>query len=94
MLNGAAAKYVAKQESSHGATFLTYSIQANLSNVPNLKNYAGQNVQIILTDKIKDSSGNSLQQCNSSYNKGECITDSSGQKLKVFGAELKLYSVN
>lgn len=93
VLSGATAKAVTEQGTSHGATFPMYSIQVDLSNVPNLKNYAGQNVQIILTDKIKDNSSNSLQQCNTSYNKGECIADSSGQKVKVFGAELKLYSL-
>lgn len=94
VISGATAKAVTEQGSSHGATFPMYSIQVNLNNVPNLKNYAGQNIQIILTDKIRDNSGNTLQQCNRSYNKGECIADASGQKIKVFGAELKLYSVN
>ena len=94
VLGGATAKAVTEQGSSHGATFPMYSVQLDLSGVANLKNYAGQNVQLILTDKIKDNSGNPLQQCDRAYNKGECITDSSGQKLRVFGTELKLYSVN
>ncbi len=93
VLSGVTAKAVTEQGSSHGATFPMYSIQVDLSGVANLKNYAGQNIQIILTDKIKDNSGNPLQQCNTSYNKGECIADTSGSKIKVFGAELKLYSL-
>lgn len=93
VLSGATAKAITEQGSSHGATFLTHSIQVDLSGVANLKNYAGQNIQIILTDKIKDMAGNSLQQCDRSYNKGECIADASGQKIKVFGAELRLYSL-
>ncbi|MSR78548.1 MAG: hypothetical protein EXS59_00155 [Candidatus Taylorbacteria bacterium] len=93
VLSGVTAKAVTEQGSSHGATFPMYSIQVDLSGVTNLKNYAGQNIQIILTDKIKDDSGNPLQQCDRAYNKGECITDTSGQKVKVFGAELKLYSL-
>ncbi|MEK7452038.1 MAG: hypothetical protein AAB664_01760, partial [Patescibacteria group bacterium] len=93
VLRGATAKAVIDEESTRGTTFPTYSIQVNLDQVPNLKKYAGQNIQIILTDKIKDHSGNPLQQCNTSYNKGECVKDSSGQKAKVFGAELKLYSL-
>jgi hypothetical protein len=93
VLSGPTAKAVTEQGSSHGATFPMYSVQVDLSNISNLKNYAGQNVQIILTDKIKDNSGNPLQQCDRAYNKGECITDASGQKIKVFGAELKLYSL-
>ncbi|MDO8585124.1 MAG: Ser-Thr-rich GPI-anchored membrane family protein [bacterium] len=92
VLSGTTAKAVTEQASSHGATFPMYSVQVDLSGVANLKNYAGQNIQIILTDKIKDNSGNPLQQCDRAYNKGECITDTSGQKIKVFGAELKLYS--
>ncbi len=93
VLSGATAKAVTEQGSSHGATFPMYSIQVDLSGVANLKNYAGQNIQVILTDKIKDATGNPLQQCDRSYNKGECVADSSGQKLKVFGVELKVYSL-
>jgi hypothetical protein len=93
VLSGATAKAVTEQGYSHGATFPMYSIKVDLSGVANLKNYAGQNIQIILTDKIKDMAGNPLQQCDRSYNKGECIADASGQKIKVFGAELRLYSL-
>lgn len=93
VLVGATAKVITEQSSSHGMTFPSHSIEVDLSGISNLKNYVGQNVQIILTDKIKDNSNNSLQQCYRSYNQGECITDIYGQKIKVFGAELKLYSI-
>ena len=93
VLNGATAKAVTEQTSYHGVTFPIYSIKIDLNNILNLKNYTGQNVQIILTDKIKDNAGNPLQQCDRVYNKGECIADSFGQKIRVFGAELKLYSI-
>lgn len=93
VLSGATAKAVTEQGSYQGATFPTHSIQVDLSGISKLKNYVGQNVQIILTDKIKDNLGNSLQQCDRAYNIGECIADKSGQKIKAFGAELKLYSI-
>lgn len=85
-----------KQTSPAGTQFETPKIRVDLSGVPNISAHIGKLVQIILTNKIKSTSGSPLRQCGGPYDKsvrnpGACVTDASGQKIESFGAELELY---
>ena len=73
--------------------FQSYSIRVSLSNVSNLEQYVGQNVEITLAEKIKDINGVSLEACTKANNVGECFSDASGQKIKSYSSRVKLYSL-
>lgn len=91
ILKGATFEFIKKIGSYGKARFPVYKIQVNLSGIKNIKNLSGENLLIILTDKIKDLEGNALKQCKRSRNKGECLKDEDGKYIKSYSLEVKLF---